>query len=95
MHKRERSPCRNPPCTIISTRPTDTFSPPVYTVLQGAVVIMTNEDWVKKLLKLCEQKYGPDVPTMRQLRRRLEAIRQSEPSAMQQFVTGTRNAADR
>ena len=64
-------------------------------VLQGDVVIMTNEDWVKKLLKLCEQKYGPDVPAMRQLRRRLEAIRQSEPKAMQQFVTGTRNAADR
>ena len=57
--------------------------------------MMTNEDWVKKLLKLCEQKYGPDVPAMRQLRRRLEAIRQSEAKAMQQFVTGTRNAADR
>jgi uncharacterized protein involved in exopolysaccharide biosynthesis len=67
----------------------------VYTVLQGDAVIMTNEDWVKKLLKLCEQKYGPDVPAMRQLRRRLEAIRQSEAKAMQQFVTGTRNAADR
>jgi uncharacterized protein involved in exopolysaccharide biosynthesis len=56
---------------------------------------MTNEDWVKKLLKLCEQRYGPDVPAMRQLRRRLEAIRQSEAKAMQQVVTGTRNAADR
>jgi uncharacterized protein involved in exopolysaccharide biosynthesis len=54
---------------------------------------MTNEDWVKKLLKLCEQKYGQDVPAMRQLRRRLEAIRQSEAKAMQQLVTGTRNAA--
>jgi hypothetical protein len=55
---------------------------------------MTNEDWVKKLLKLYEQKYGPDVPAMRQLRRQLEAIRQSDPNTMQQFVTRTRNATE-
>jgi uncharacterized protein involved in exopolysaccharide biosynthesis len=40
---------------------------------------MTDEDWVKKLLKLCEQKYGQDAPAMQQLRRQLDAIRQSEP----------------
>ena len=50
--------------------------------------LMTDEDWVKKLLMLCEQKYGPDAPAMRQLRRQLQAIRQPEPKAMQQFVTG-------
>ena len=49
---------------------------------------MTNEDWVKKLLKLCEQKHGQDAPAMRQLRRQFEAIRQSERSAMQQLISG-------
>jgi uncharacterized protein involved in exopolysaccharide biosynthesis len=54
---------------------------------------MTNEDSVKKLLKLCEQKHGQDTPAMRQLRRQLDALRQSERNAMQQLVSGRPMAA--
>jgi len=50
--------------------------------------LMTDEDWVKKLLKLCEQKYGSNAPAMRQLRRQLETIRQPEPNVIQRFVPG-------
>lgn len=40
--------------------------------------MMREDDWVKKLLKLCEQRYGPDAPAMRQLTRQLDAIRKSD-----------------
>ena len=58
------------------------------------VIAMPNEDWVKKLLKLCEQKHGQDAPTMRQLRRQFDVIRQSERNAMQQLIS-VRAPADR
>ena len=35
---------------------------------------MMNEDSVRKLLGLCEQKYGPNAPAMRELREQLDAI---------------------
>jgi hypothetical protein len=54
---------------------------------------MTNEDWVGKLLKLCEQKHGADTPTMRQLRGQLDAIRQPKPNGVQQFAPGRPFAA--
>jgi hypothetical protein len=38
---------------------------------------MTDDDWVKKLLKLCEQKHGPDAPAMQQLTRQLDEVRKS------------------
>jgi hypothetical protein len=50
---------------------------------------MTNEDWVAKLLKLCEQKHGPDTSTMRQLRRQLDALRQPKPDEVRQFAPGS------
>lgn len=58
---------------------------------------MKDEDWVKKLLKLCEQKHGANAPAMWQLRRQLDAIRHSKPDAMQQLAhrRGMAGAADR
>ena len=49
---------------------------------------MRDEDWVTKLLKLCEQKHGMDTPVMQQLRQQLTGIRVPEPSAVKQFATG-------
>ena len=49
---------------------------------------MMNEDWVKKLLKLCEQKHGQDAPAMRQLRCKFDEIRQAERYAMLQTLSG-------
>ena len=49
---------------------------------------MRDEDWVTKLLKLCEQKHGMDTPVMQQLRQQLDAIRLPQPSAVKQFATG-------
>ena len=49
---------------------------------------MRNEDWITKLLKLCEQKHGMDTAVMQQLRQQLDAIRLPQPSAVEQFATG-------
>ena len=35
---------------------------------------MMNEDSVRKLLRLCEQKYGPNAPAMRELSEQLDAL---------------------
>ena len=55
--------------------------------------MMTNEDWVTKLLKLCEQKHGMNTPVMQQLRQQLDAIRLTQSGAVKQFAAGRTLAA--
>jgi hypothetical protein len=54
---------------------------------------MTNEDWVAKLLKLCEQKHGMNTPAMQQLRQQLDAIRLTQSVGVKQFAVGRTLAA--